>query len=165
MVGVSSVAGPRAWRLERGQVTINKEYTAPQSTRSMIAGASRMLIRLSAVAGTTGGQLLGESVANDVGGELGRALHAHLLEDARPIRAHRLDAQCQIRGDLARGFAGGDHPHDLILTIGQCLVQRCVGVSRQMIGKFLGYAQGQVPTAGDGLPDGVDQLGGCAFPS
>ena len=60
-----------------------------------------------------------ESVLDGVVGEVRVRLHPHLLEDARPVSAHRLHRQIELVGDLGDRGARGELAEDLELALRQ----------------------------------------------
>src|SRR5262252_3776899 len=60
--------------------------------------------------------LLREAVFHRIADELSDRAHAHLLEDARAVARHRLDAQTQLLGDVRDAIAGHDEREHLELA-------------------------------------------------
>src|SRR5688572_13362801 len=73
------------------------------------------------------GKLLEQVVLDGVVGDVGIRLHAHLLQDARPVGAYRLDAQEQFGRDLRNALTLREFRENLKLPLRQHAVTGLVG--------------------------------------
>src|SRR5437899_481128 len=100
-----------------------KARSAPSSSprsRACRAGASLIMVCMALLVwsgSNDAARSLDQLVMNGVAHQLGVVLEIQLLQDPRAVGADRVRAQKQLLGDLARGLAGGDQPHDLVLAI------------------------------------------------
>ena len=69
----------------------------------------------------------------------------------------------ELVGDLPHGLAGGDHPHHLVLAVGQRLVQRLAAVVLELERELLAERGRDVAAAARDLADRAHQLLGRAF--
>src|SRR5260221_411200 len=85
-------------------------------------------------------------------------LHVHLAEDASAVRADGVGAEEELVGDLAHGLARGDHPHHLVLAIGQRLVQRLAAIVLELERELLPERGRDIAPAARDFPDRPDEL-------
>jgi hypothetical protein len=96
--------------------------------------------RALALVWTLGRHLFDQAVLHRVEDQLRGAAEAHLVEDPRPIRPHRLGAEAELLRDVVDPDAGSQAPEDLVLTVRQ----RLVGGERRAFAE----ADGQLLAAG-----------------
>src|SRR5688572_26840878 len=111
-----------------------EDSSATAATTSTSSSVSRLSRRRSASTResstsrtfSTSGELLDESVAERVRGDVGIRLEVHLLEHPASIRAHGLHGKAQLLRDLRHGTAARELAEDLELTLRELLVNRPV---------------------------------------
>src|SRR5678815_3001066 len=77
--------------------------------------------------------------------------------------AYRIWTQEQFIRDLAHRLARGDHPHHLVLAVGERLVQRLAAVVLELERELLAQRGRDVAAAAGDLADGAYQLFGRAL--
>src|SRR5207245_4219350 len=90
--------------------------------------------------------------------ELGVALHVHLLENPRPIRADRLDAPLELLGDPANALAATQEAQHLVFAVRKTFVRRLVQAIAERADELLGRSRAHITQALGESADRPDQL-------